>query len=143
MIAVDTNVMVYAHRRDSDFHGQASRCIRSLAEGHDAWGLPWPCVHEFIAIVSHPRIYDPPTPLDRAVDQVVAWLESPSVVLLSEESNYWSNLRSTLLQAAAIGPLVHDARIAALCQLHGVDRLWTLDRDFGRFRDLKTVNPLR
>jgi predicted nucleic acid-binding protein len=65
------------------------------------------------------------------------------VVLLSEESNYWSNLQRVLLQSAAIGPLVHDARIAALCQLHGVDRLWTLDRDFGRFRDLKTVNPLR
>lgn len=93
MIAVDTNVLVYAHRQDSQFHSAALRKLAELAEGPGAWAIPWPCLHEFLAIVTHPRIYAPPTPLARAVDQVDAWLESPSLVLLTESPTHWSALR--------------------------------------------------
>ena len=95
-----------------------------------------------LAIVTHPRIYAPPTPLEKAVDQVAAWLESPSLVLLSESEDYWNRLRSLLLSGRVSGPQVHDARVAALCQEHGVSELWTADRDFSRFPGINVRNPL-
>lgn len=142
MIAVDTNLLVYAHREESPWHEAAYRRIAELAEGRAAWALPWPCLHEFLAIVTHPRIYRPPTPQEGALAQVDAWMESPTVTLLSESGAYWAELRPLLEAGRATGPLVHDARVAALCRLHGVRELWTADRDFGRFPGLAVRNPL-
>jgi len=142
LIAVDTNVLVYAHREDSAWHPAAYTCIEGLAQGRGAWAIPWPCLHEFLAIVTHPRIYDPPTPLDKALNQVDAWLEAPGLVLLCESGNYWSELRALLASGRVTGGQVHDARVAALCLEHGAAELWTADRDFTRFPDLKVRNPL-
>jgi toxin-antitoxin system PIN domain toxin len=142
VIAVDSNLLVYAHRVDSPWHEPAARRLRELAEGRLSWAIPWPCLHEFIAIVTHPRVYKPPTPMQTALDQVDAWLESPSVVLLTEGPSHWTHLRGMLLAARASGPQVHDARVAAMCAQHGVRELWSADRDFGRFPDLTVRNPL-
>ena len=141
MIAVDTNILVYAHREDSLWHDAALVKVTELAEGRSPWALPWPCVHEFLAIVTHPRIYSPPTPVAGAIDQVEAWLESPTLVLLAETGGYWPELRSLLEQGRISGPQVHDARVAAICRDHGVRELWTADRDFGRFPTLNARNP--
>ncbi len=142
MIAVDTNIMVYAHREDSPWHEPAYARLAELAEGRAAWAIPWPCLHEFLAIVTHPKIYSPPSPLEAALAQVEAWMESPSLVLLAETGGYWPGLRATLAAGRVAGPQVHDARIAALCDLHGIEELWTADRDFGRFPVLMVRNPL-
>jgi uncharacterized protein len=142
MIAVDTNILVYAHREESAWHDAACRSIASLAEGRDAWAIPWPCIHEFLAVVTHPRIYAPPTGMIAALDQVQAWLESPSLLLLSETQDYWKSLASLLHAARVAGPKVHDARIAALCQDHGITEFWSADRDFSSFPALRVRNPL-
>lgn len=142
MIAVDTNILIYAHREDSEWHEAANARIVELAEGRAPWAIPWPCIHEFLAIVTHPKVFAPPTPLPAAIDQVEAWLESPTVVTLSEADNYWSELRRTVETGRIVGPQVHDARVAALCLQHGVRKLWSADRDFGRFPQLVTTNPL-
>ncbi len=142
MIAVDTNLLVYAHREDSPFNESAYTRLTELAEGRGPWAIPWPCLHEFLAIVTHPRIFNPPTPLDIALEQVEAWLESPSLVLLAEGPGYWLELRTALGAGRVAGPLVHDARIAALCLNHGVRELWSADRDFSRFPGLPVRNPL-
>ena len=142
MIAVDTNLLVYAHRTDSEWHERAAACILELAEAKSPWALPWPCIHEFLAIATHPRIWDPPTPTEAALDQVEAWLESPSLVLLAESPEHWRKLRDQIVAGRIAGPRVHDARIAALCLAHGVRELWTADRDFSRFPSLATSNPL-
>ncbi len=142
MIAVDTNILVYAHREDAEWHSVAYEKIRSLAEGGGAWAIPWPCIQEFVAIVTHPRVYRPPSPIAAAIDQVDAWLEPRNLVLLSESDEHWPNLRRLLLGGKAAGAVVHDARIAALCLQHGVRELWSADRDFGRFPELRVVNPL-
>ena len=142
MIAVDTNVLVYAHREDSPWHARALTTVRGLAEGPAPWAIPWPCLHEFLAIVTHPRIYAPPTPMERALDQVGAWLESPTLLLLAEGDGYWGALRSLAEGGRVAGPAVHDATVAALCLHHGVRELWTADRDFGRFPALGVRNPL-
>ncbi len=142
MIAVDSNLLVYAHREDSPWHEAAYARMVELAEGRGPWAIPWPCLHEFLSTVTHPRIYDPPTPLESAIDQVEAWLESPTLVILSEAADHWLVLRETLRNSRVSGPQVHDARIVSICQQHGVSELWTADRDFGRFSGLTVRNPL-
>ena len=142
MIALDTNILVYAHRQDSQWHAAAQPIVRSLAEGSAPWAIPWPCLHEFVAIVTHPRPYAPPSPLTAVIAQVDAWLASPTHVLLSEDVGYWEALRSTLLAAKSAGGQIHDARVAALCIHHRVAELWSADRDFSRFTGLTVRNPL-
>lgn len=142
MIAVDTNLLVYAHRSDSDWHRPAAEVVRGLAEGSAAWAVPWPCVHEFLSIVTHPRIFDPPSPREVAMDQVEAWLESPSVTVIGEAPGYLDHLKDAVDTSRSVGPRVHDARIAALCTFHSVRELWTADRDFTRFPALIVRNPL-
>lgn len=142
MIAVDTNLLVYAHRRESLWHEAAKAVLVDLAEGRSAWAIPWPCIHEFLAIVSHPKIYNPPTPVEIALGQVDAWLESPSLVLLGEAAAHWATLRRLIGKSKVAGPRVHDARIVTICADHGVRELLTADRDFGRFPELPTRNPL-
>lgn len=141
MIAVDTNILVYAHREESPWHQPARAALIGLAEG-SAWAIPWPCLHEFLAIVTHPRIFKTPTPTPIAVATVAALLEAPDVVLLAETDGYWSALRELIEKGRLAGPIVHDARIAALCEVHGVATLWTADRDFSRFGGLRVHNPL-
>lgn len=139
MIAVDTNILVYAHRSDSPWHQIALTRLGEVAEG--AWAIPWPCIHEFVAIVSHPKIFDPPTPQADAIQTVTLWMEAPTLTLLSEIDGYWTVLAEILTTSHVVGPRVHDARIAALCVHHGVREIWSADRDFGRF-SLKATNPL-
>ena len=142
MIAIDTNLLVYAHRTDADFHSKALHSLRQLAEGNARWAIPWPCIHEFISISTHPRIYAPPSPLDLALKTLQTWIESPSCVTIGEGYGYFE-LLATLATAGNIrGPMIHDARIAAICLQNGVSELWTADRDFSRFGKLKTRNPL-
>ncbi len=88
MIAVDTNILVYAHRRDSEWHARAAAVLRERAEGAAPWAIAWPCIHEFLAVVTHPRIFRTPTPLEAAVNQVEAWRESPSLTTLGEDDTY-------------------------------------------------------
>jgi toxin-antitoxin system PIN domain toxin len=143
VIAVDTNIFVYAHRADSTFFEPARTTLAALASGPAAWAIPWPCLHEFLAVVTHPGIFRTPTPVAAACDQVEAWLESPSVQLLGEDRTiYWPLLKQAVETGRISGPRIHDARIAALCLTHGVAELLTADRDFSRFPDLTTRNPL-
>ena len=142
MIALDSNILVYAHRQDSTYHDVARRRVLELAQGRQPWAIPWPCVHEFLAIVTHGRIYDPPTPLAAAIAQFEAWAESPTLVMISESEYYWPELKRVLLAGQVSGPRIHDGRIAAVCLDHGVRELWSADRDFSRFPDIEVVNPL-
>jgi uncharacterized protein len=142
MIAVDTNILVYSHRIDSGWHEAADACVSSLAQSSVAWAIPWPCIHEFLAITTHPRIFDPPTPVADALEQVECWREAPGLTFIAEAPGYWSSLR-LLTEAGQIrGGRIHDARIAAICLQHGVTELWSADRDFSRFPALRVINPL-
>ena len=142
MIAVDTNILVYAHRTDSQWYERAGACVSELAEGPAPWGIPWPCVHEFFGIATHPCVFAPPSTELEALDQLDAWFASPTVALLGESRAHWPTMRTLIMNGRIVGPQVHDARIAAICLQHGVRELWTADRDFSRFPNLKTRNPL-
>jgi toxin-antitoxin system PIN domain toxin len=142
VIAVDTNLLVYAHREDSQWHELAKACLIELAEGLASWAIPWPCLHEFLSIVTHPRIFKTPTPIALALGAVDALLQAPRLTLLSEGDGYWNELRRMVEVGRLAGPVIHDARIAALCRSHGITVLWSADRDFSRFPGLKVRNPL-
>lgn len=140
MIAVDTNLLLYAHRSDSPWHPRALAALDSLGERR--WAIPWPCLHEFLAIATHPKIFSPPTPAADALSTVDGWRASSSLELLGETSEHWGELSRLVIEGRVTGPRVHDARIAALCLEHGVEVLWTADRDFSRHPRLRTHNPL-
>jgi len=140
VIAVDTNILIYAHREESPWHEEALVAVESVAK--HSWAIPWPCVHEFIAITTHPRVFDPPTPMGDARKAIDAWLASPTLSLLAELPGYWEVLSELLRHSRVAGPRVPDARIAALCLQHAIDELWSADRDFSRFAALFTRNPL-
>lgn len=142
MIAVDTNVLVHAHRDDSNHHDTALAAIRSLATDGDRWVVPWPCIHEFLAVVTHPRLFDPPTPLAPALQAVADLFAMNGMRPLGEASDHFTVLRRLIIEGRVTGPKVHDARIAAICLGGGVSRLWTADRDFSFFPSLRTHNPL-
>jgi uncharacterized protein len=142
MIAIDTNILVYSHRTDSPLHQAAKAAVTELAEGALSWAIPWPCIHEFYSVVTHPRIYDPPSTRLQAVTQIRAWAESPRLRLLTEGEEHLDRLFALLDAGNIVGPKVHDARIAAICLAHGVEQLITIDRDFSRFPTLVTKSPL-
>lgn len=142
MIAVDSNLLVYAHREDSSFHAAAATRLTELAEGRASWGIPWPCIHEFFAVATNPRAFARPSSQQEAIEAIEHWLRSPTLRLLHETDEHWRWLRDLILRGKTRGPAVHDARIAAICLQHGVREFWTADRDFSRFPALTARNPL-
>ncbi len=142
MIAVDTNILAYAHRNDSPYHAAAFPVLKSLCEGSANWGIPWPCIHEFIGVVTNQKAYPPATTIEEAFAQIEAWLASDKLKLLGEGPDHFRTLKELSLTGQIRAAQIHDARIAAICLQHGVTELWTADRDFSRFPKLKTRNPL-
>jgi toxin-antitoxin system PIN domain toxin len=142
MIGVDTNVLVYAHRTDLPQHARAEHVVSELLVGSEPVAFCWPVVHEFMSIVTNPRLFRVPTPAQVALDQVEHWLSSPRAHLLHESRRHLSTLGDLILAGRVVGGVVHDARIAAMCLDHGVRELLTSDRDFTRFPLLAVRNPL-
>ncbi|MCA0290839.1 MAG: PIN domain-containing protein [Actinobacteria bacterium] len=142
MIALDTNLLVYAHRRDSAHHAAAAAAISAAVLHRGGCAVPWPCLHEFLAVVTHPRIYSPPTPPAEAIAAVVALAAQPGVHVIGAGTDHLTVLSDLLSSGRVTGPKIHDARVAAICLAHGVDALWSADRDFSWFPALRVVNPL-
>jgi hypothetical protein len=142
VIAVDTNVLVYAHRREVGEHAVAAARVRRLAEGVIAWAVPWPCVYEFFSVVTNPKIWGTTasTPA-QAWLQITAWAGSPSLRMIGENELFLDVLGGLVQRPRVRGAVVHDARIAAICIAHGVDALLTRDRDFSLFPELHIENP--
>ena len=141
MQAIDTNVLIYAEIRSSPWHEDARRLLREVAEGAFPWAIPWPCIYEFLRVVTHPRIYHPPVPLSVALNDLRRILDSPTLVLLHETSNHPDVMMRVLKESGVSGNLIHDAHIAALCLEHGITELISGDRDFARFPSLTARNP--
>ena len=140
MIAVDTNILIYADREESELHAAALEALRLLAEGDEAWAIPVFCLGEFLRVVSHDRLFDPPTPVLQALDSLESLLASPAVRLLTPGDHYLRLLRTLTEESGVRGNLIFDAQIAAVCLEHGASTLLTEDRDFARFRKLKPIS---
>ena len=144
MVAVDTNLLVYAHRRESSIGAAAFAFMVDLAEGDQPWAIPWPCCYEFLGVATNRRIWkDAATRPDVAWDQLHAWTASPSNRLIGETEDFLRVLRRFVQRPHVVGGVVHDARIAAICVAHGIRVLFTRDRDFSLFPELTTRDPLQ
>lgn len=143
MIAIDTNILVYAHRFDSDVNDEAAALVTGYVEGDEQWAIPWHCCAEFLSIVTNRRIWPRnTTPMEEAWRQLHVWASSPSLRLLAETENFLPAFERMAGQPRITGPRVHDARIAAICMAHGVSELLTRDRDFAHFPGLRVRDPL-
>jgi len=141
MQAIDTNILVFAEITSSPQHPRACEVLRGLAEGAVAWAIPWPCIYEFLRVVTHPRVYHPPVPMERALRDIRTVLDSPSLLLLSETPRHPEVMAAVLEESGSAGNLVHDAHIVALCLEHGVTQILTGDRDFRRFSGITVTDP--
>jgi toxin-antitoxin system PIN domain toxin len=141
MIAVDTNILVYAHRAEMPHHAAARALLVQLASGAAPWAIPWPCIYEFVRVVTHPRVFRPPTPIDDAMAVVESLASSPSVAMLGHGPAHLDHLRRAVVDGQPSGNLVHDTNIVALALEHGVSELLSSDRDFRRFRSLRVRDP--
>jgi uncharacterized protein len=137
LIAVDTNILIYADRAELPLHDVALAALTRLAEGDEPWAIQVFCIGEFLRVVSHPRVFDPPTPIQDAWISMNALLESPSARLLTPGLSYMTLLRQQLEESGVTGNCVFDAQIAAVCLEHGIQTLLTEDRDFSRFSALQ------
>lgn len=133
MIAVDTNVLVYAHREELPLHRQALAELTALAEGGARWGIPVFCLGEWLRVITHPRLFSPPHTVEEATAALERVLASPSLEILEPGSSYPRLLAAAMRESGARGNLVYDAQIVALCRESGVGALLTEDRDFARF----------
>jgi len=133
LIAVDTNILVYAHREELPEHGAALAVLRSLAEGRERWGLPVFCLGEWLRVITHPRLFSPPHTVSEAALAAERLLAAPTLELLVPGASYPELLLAAMREGGARGNLVFDAQIVALCREAGVRELLTEDRDFARF----------
>lgn len=142
LLAVDTNVLVYAHRREVKEHPLALERLKVLAEGSSPWAIPWPCIYEFFSVVTNARIWKERASTSvQAWAQIAAWNSSPHLRLLGETDEFVEVLKGLVTRARVRGPIVHDARVAAICLAHGVDTLLSRDRDFALFPELNLEDP--
>lgn len=142
MIALDTNILVLAHQREADLHQAASHALRELAESPVPWAICCHSLVEFHGVATAPHLWRQPSTPEQAMDQIDAWRESPSLHVLVESDAVLDRLGQLAQQSKVRGSQVHEARIAACCLSYGVGELWTIDRDFSRYPELKTRNPL-
>lgn len=138
MIAVDTNVLLHAHRAELPKHAEAKALLTELAEGEAPWGLPVFVIGEFLRVITHTRVFDPPHSVEEAIAAMENLLASPSVRILSPAEDWPKRLAEALRRGNARGNLVFDAQIVAVCREHRVTTIVTEDRDFERF-DVKTM----
>lgn len=141
MIALDTNILVYAHRRGTPHHLEAYRLIERLAQRREPYALFWPSLYEFLRVVTHHRVFDPPSRPEEAMEALEQLLAPPGVRVLSEGVYHAEIMRRVLRQTPVTGNLVHDAHLVALALEHGVHEILTADADFRRFPQILSRNP--
>lgn len=142
MIAVDTNILVYAYVSSMPLHVAARAAMDRLTARAQAWAIPWPCVHEFIAVVTNRKWHADAPSTQQVIAHIDTWQDAPGMRFIGIGPDHWSHLRRVLEFSGAHAGQVHDARIAAVCEEAGVTELWTADRDFSRFPGLRVHNPL-
>lgn len=143
MKAIDTNILVYAHREECEQHAIAKSLLKKISESHEPWALPWPCIYEFVRVVTHPRVFNPPSSIATVHIALDNLLNCPSLILLGESERHAQIFLDLLLQTKITGNLVHDAHIAVLLIEHGITEMITADTDFNRFTGFTVFNPFK
>jgi len=141
VILVDTNLLIYAHVSSFPQHARARDWLDAQLSGSALVGLPWPSLLGFLRIVTNPRVFEQPEPITEAWRQVGAWLDAESAWIPQPTERHPDALEKLLTAAGVEANLIPDAHLAALAIEHGL-LLCSTDGDFGRFPDLRWLNPL-
>lgn len=141
MILVDTNLLLYAHVADYPQHDRSREWLERRLGGPPRVGLPWPSLLGFVRLVTNPRLFPRPEPVQDAWAQVVDWLDV-DVAWVPTPTPRHREVFASLVPSITGSNLVPDAHLAALAIEHGLV-LASADDDFGRFPGLRWENPLR
>jgi uncharacterized protein len=141
MILLDANLLVYAHVRGMTQHGRSKAWLDGEINRGARIGMPWPSLLGFLRLVTNPRVFSRPEPLDRAWLAVASWLNNPNVWIPLPTENHRDTIAALLPATAGRSNLVPDAHLAALAIEHGLT-LCSADGDFARFPGLRWNNPL-
>jgi toxin-antitoxin system PIN domain toxin len=142
MILLDVNVLVYAHREESEQHHEYLEFLESALDGVYSVGLSELVLSGTLRILTHPKVFSPPTPLAKAIEFVSALRNHPNVALITPGDRHWALFTSLCRSGDARGNLVSDAYHAALAIESGCEWI-TTDRDFARFPGLQWRHPLK
>jgi len=141
MILPDINVLVYAHRADAPDHPAYRRWLEAILNSEQSYGMADIVLSGFLRIVTHPRIFDPPSNMDAALAFANQVRNQPNCVPIDPGPRHWRIFTRLCEQAGVKGNLVPDAYLAALAIESGSEWI-TTDRDFSRFPDLNWRHPL-
>ena len=139
---LDTNVLIYAHREDCERHAEYRAWLEGLRAGESCFGVCDLVLSACVRVLTHPRVFDPPTPLAIALQFVGQVRAQPNCAVLAPGERHWAIFRSLCEVAQARGNLVPDAYLAALAIESGSEWI-TVDRDFARFPGLRWRHPLK
>ena len=137
----DVNVLVNAFRQDADYHDRCRTWLSEAVSGRDQVGISELVLSGVLRILTHPRIFNPPTPTEAANAFVDALLAQPTSIMLRPGNGHWRIFRGMLSAMHLRGNRIPDAYHAALALEHGCEWV-TLDRGFSAFRGLRLVNLL-
>lgn len=137
----DVQLLVYAHREDSPWHAVALPWLHGLLDSGGQFAMCHEVLNSFVRIVTHPKIYDPPSTLDEAFEFVRQLREHPRCVLLRAGPAHWQILERLCRASNVTGGRISDAWLAALAMEHGCE-FQTCDAAFGEFNGLAWRNPL-
>lgn len=141
MLLPDVNVLVYAHRRDGPEYPIYRRWLDELVSADAAFGMADVVLSGFLRIVTNPRVFARPTPVNLAVSFAEELRGLPNCVPVTPGPRHWSIFSRLCLEAGAKGNLVADAYLAALAVESGSEWI-TSDRGFSRFPGLRWRHPL-
>jgi toxin-antitoxin system PIN domain toxin len=141
MILPDVNVLVYAFREDAPEHRQYRKWLLERVESSEAFGLSELVLSGVVRVLTHPRVFDPPTPIAAALEYCDALRAQPNAVVLSAGERHWEIFSALCTRVRAKGNVVPDAYHAALSIEHGCEWV-TADRGFARFPGLRWRHPL-
>ncbi|MBI4669327.1 MAG: type II toxin-antitoxin system VapC family toxin [Elusimicrobia bacterium] len=141
MILIDVNVLVYAFRADAQNHEKFRQWLNKTVNSDQAFGMADQVLSGFLRIVTHPKIFNPPTPLETALSFVEILRSSPNCVLIAPGPTHWEIFVRLCKAAHAKGNYIADAYLAALAIESGSEWI-TTDRDYSRFPGLRWRHPL-
>ena len=141
MILVDVNVLVYAHRTDVPRHDAYRNWLEALINGNQAYGVSDMVLSGFLRVITHSRVFNPPSDLATGLVFADTVRSQPNAVLIAPGQKHWDIFRSLCETTNAKGNLIPDAYLAALAIESGSEWI-TTDRDYSRFPGLKWRHPL-
>ena len=141
MLLVDVNLLVYAHRTDAPLHMEYRQWLEDLINGDQAYGFSDLVLSGFLRVVTHPRVFNPPSDLSSALAFAQAIRTQPNAVPISPGPRHWELFKNLCAAASVKGNLIPDAFLAALAIESGSEWI-TTDLDYSRFPGLKWRHPL-